>query len=66
MGEAWSDTMAPLGWLVSAILGGLTECEQELIRVGTRDGSDAPRHVVLGEISEDGIIFRLRGPGRKK
>src|SRR5437763_16469382 len=38
LGDAWADTTTPHGRLMLAVLGGLAECERELIIARTSEG----------------------------
>ena len=38
LGDAWADTTTPHGRLLLTVLGGLAECERELIRARTSEG----------------------------
>jgi DNA invertase Pin-like site-specific DNA recombinase len=38
LGDAWADTTTPQGRLMLTVLGGLAECERELIRARTGEG----------------------------
>jgi DNA invertase Pin-like site-specific DNA recombinase len=40
LGDAWTDTTHPHGWLMLTVLGGLAEFERDLIRVRTGEGRE--------------------------